>query len=75
MLTEPPVNAGTPRKGKDPVRSVLHDRLLHEQTLVAIGAMIDVASNGSGASTADLAEWLGTTLIRWAEQDRVKMRS
>jgi hypothetical protein len=74
MLTPPPVNAGSPRPGAEPIRSIMNNRLLVDQVLTMIGTLMDMAQISTGCTTADLAEWTGTTLIRWAEQDRVEMR-
>jgi hypothetical protein len=71
MLTPPPVNAGAPRAPAiERRRSIMNNGILLHQTLVNAGALVEIASLGSGYTTADLAQWLGTTLIRWAEQDR-----
>jgi hypothetical protein len=74
MMTPPPVNAGSPHLLGEPTRSFQTNQVLTGQLLVAIGAMLDVASLGSGYMPHHLAEWLGTTLIRWAEQDRAELR-
>jgi hypothetical protein len=74
MLTPPPVNAGSPRSGIEPIRSVQARRVLTLHLLTTVGGLIDVAEGALGSTTADVAEWLGTTLIRWAEQDRAEVR-
>ncbi len=74
MLTRPPINPGTPQGAAvEPRRSVTNNKLLLLQTLTSVGAVIDVASLGSGYTSADLAHWIGANLVRWAEQDRAAM--
>jgi hypothetical protein len=74
MLTPPPVNAGAPRPAAAPIRSIMNNHLLVGQVLTTIGTLMDIAQIATGCTTADLAEWTGTTLIRWAEQDRAEVR-
>jgi len=74
MITPPPVNAGTPHTAGESRHPVHPMRVLTGQFLVAIGNLIDVAAMGIGCVQSDVAEWLGTTLIRWAEQDRAEMK-
>jgi len=74
MLTPPPVNPGKPQGAAvAPRHSIIDNHILTDQLLATLGHMIEVASLGSGYMTPDLAEWCGTALIRWAEQDRNEM--
>jgi hypothetical protein len=40
-----------------------------------VGELVELEADALGRLPADLAEWLGVILIRWAEQDRAEMRA
>lgn len=75
MLTSPPYRPGLPPAYGRHVGSFI-DSLIREGRFVGmVGELVEMEADALGRLPADLAEWLGVILIRWAEQDRAEMRA
>jgi hypothetical protein len=75
MLTKPPLSAGRPTGSiVRPINGVLSNDCALKEFLAILGSLTENTAKATGYSPPDIAEWAGTTLIKWAEQDRAEMR-